>query len=599
MEPHPDPTTPQTRVFTRTSKACRRCRRLRIKCDNQGASPPCEQCRRAKQDCHFAPRGETSNDRLFRRPRNSAPSAQSQASSASSPLSLAPQPSGLSSSQPGWEALPPHAEVIQGVKTLTSSYFQLGFLPKALFFEQLQTNPESTDVFLLFGILSVSARFTPSLVRRYHGRDNATQVFLDLATSLVQHRMFSPTMNSIQGFFLMSIAEYFRMHREETYQLPENASKQDVVYSEAARRTFWMLETFENLHSGSDSPIAFSYKDITVLLPCDEREFTFGIQPSSRAALIGTPPATLHPDTANFPSRSLFATLLQTHNLWGQVAKLVSTDAPPSSPSGVFRLDPSEYRRLSEALNDFESSVPPQHLWSMWNLRGFKAEGLDLAYLSAVMVLRLGNIILRRSHLQDILRIHSRHIQPHEQSRAGSWPTVAEQLFDNMLTLHEQITAFFDDLSPEQGYPALIVFCVYICGSLANHLQQQPEICRRVAPQAAEILERSVRGLSDLQSAWPLAKRWYMALCSMKSHAASDEPAPDLAGPGDSSVNANHLAASQGVGESEPCHTTDIQFSDPFLSDSMFEVFETYLWSDMNNPSETGTFGEVFAAAPE
>lgn len=542
------------------------------------------------------------------------------------------QPVGSGLPQPGWETLPPYEEVFDGVRVLTASYFQLGFLPKALFFEQLRTDRDSIDVFLLSGILSVSARFTPSLVRRYGGGTNATQIFLQQASCLVQDRMFRPTLESIQGFFLISIAEWgngdknrslvymgiavrlagiLRMHREETYRLPNDASNRDIVHSEAARRTFWMLETFENLHSGSDSPIAFSYKDITVLLPCDEREFTFGLRPSTRAALPGTPPAIGNPSLTRLQGRSLFATLLQTHNLWGQVAKLISAVTGPDqlSAGSDTRLDVEDYDKLSMALLQFEKEVPPQHSWSVWNLQGFKIEGLDLAYLSAVMVLRLSNIILRRSYLHDTLYAHrSRemtgnnnvgHLQ-NENDMPESSSAVAEQLFDNMLILHEQITAFFEHRSPEQGYPALIVFCVYVCGSLANHLRQQSQLCPRVAPQAAGILHKSTQGLSDLQSAWPLAKSWYLALCSAskrlspEGHAVTT-PAPTLERRLDETAAGGEVSISgQEAHEGDFPSAMDVQFNGPLLSDTMFEAFESYLWNDAYINVDRGAYPELF-----
>jgi hypothetical protein len=537
---------------------------------------------------------------------------------ASPPTTLTSQLGGSGTPQLGWEALPPYEEVVDGVQTLTTSFFQLGFIPKALFFEQLRVNRDSIDVFLLFGILSVSARFTPSLVRRYHGGHNATQAFLSRAICLVQERMFNPTLDSIQGFFLMSIAEWgngdknrslvcmgiavrlagiLRMHREETYRLPDDAPKHDVVHSEAARRTFWMLETFENLHSGSDSPIAFSYGDITVLLPCDERDFIFGTQPSLRAALIGTPPATQDPGLTRLPSRSLFATLLQTHSLWGKVAKVVSADARPSIMGGESRLDFNDYQRLSQALIEFERQIPPQHVWSIWNFRGFKVENLDLAYLSAVMVLRLSNIILRRSYLHDLLSVESRENISEASDSFNAWSIVSDQLFDNMLILHEQINAFFEYRSADQGYPALIVFCVYVCGSLANHLRKQPQLCSKIAPQATDVLKRSINGLSDLQSAWPLAKSWYMALCS----ASSRSPPHDTRAPArhtEASPSKSGIQALQIVYDNEAIYGMDVQFNDPFLPDSLFEVFETYLWGDINGTAERSTYGELFAEPP-
>lgn len=527
---------------------------------------------------------------------------------------------------PGWESLPPFEEVVDGVKALTTSYFQLGFLPKSLFFEELRKDRKSVSVFLLFGILSVSARFTPSLVGRYETGAKATQVFLDRASYLVPEKMFNPTLDSIQGFFLMSLAEWgngdknrslvymgiairlagiLKLHREEAYQLPASATNDEVVRSEVARRTFWMLETFENLHSGADSPGAFSYSGISVLLPCDEREFTFGVRPAQRAALMGTPPATQNPALACLPSRSLFATLLQTHNLWGQVARLVSADAvQPSSPVEA-RVSAEDYGRLSRALNEFEAGLPQQHSWSAWNLRGFRLEGLDLAYLSVTMVLRLSNIILRRSFLHDILGARKQHqgsakLDRHDPSTTNTWSEIAEELFDNMLLLDEQITAFFEYRSSaeheSQGYPAIIVFCVYVCGSLANHLHQQPQICPRVAPYAARVARSSTKGLGDLQSAWPLARHWYLALCKASENARIGGPEAALIEQqhgGQASVTGDRgdaLVHPQVPGDDAGAldHTMmDTQFNPRLFSDSMFEAFDAYMWSNNANHPTT------------
>ncbi|KAK7751891.1 hypothetical protein SLS62_006192 [Diatrype stigma] len=663
---------PATRLTARALKACRRCRRLRIKCTNQGAKPPCDNCRQANEDCTFPLRGQSEQDRAYRHPRGDRRASAVQqhgtnnhdhgvsgavgAVASSSPVTPALSSGSRSMSRsihagsgateinlgaspshnrealrlpntpslprqtgPGWESLPPFEEVVDGVRTLTTSFFQLGFLPKSLFFEELRKDRNSVSVFLLFGILSVSARFTPSLVKRYEAGAKATQLFLDRASYLVPEHMFNPTLDSIQGFFLMSIAEWgngdknrslvymgiairlagiLKMHREEAYQLPDGATNEEVVRSEVARRTFWMLETFENLHSGSDSPGAFSYSGISVLLPCDEREFTFGVRPAQRAALMGTPPAIQNPELACLPSRSLFATLLQTHNLWGQVARLVSADAVQLSSPIEARVSADDYGLLSRALREFEAHLPQQHSWSAWNLRGYKIEGLDLAYLSVTMVLRLSNIILRRSFLHDILGARQQNLQGnanlehHDSPSTNSWPSIAEELFDNMLLLDEQITAFFEYRSSaehdSQGYPAIIVFCVYVCGSLANHLHQQPQTCPRVAPYAARVARSSIKGLGDLQSAWPLARHWYLALCKASENARIGNPAATVVeqqhdqasvpGTGGGAL-VQPQAPGDNAGDLDQT-MMDTQFNVPFFSDSMFEAFDAYMWSN-------------------
>ncbi|KAL6248192.1 hypothetical protein RBB50_004447 [Rhinocladiella similis] len=461
----------------------------------------------------------------------------------------------------GWDLLPPFEEVVEGCQVFTTSYFQLGFLPKTNFFERLHKRKEDISVFLLLCILSISARFTPSLVARYGSGQNATNCFLRSAASMVPTHMYKPSLESMQAFFLMSLAEWgkgekdrssahmgiavrmagtLRLHREETYYLPEGAAADKIVESEVIRRSFWMLQNHEDLFSGLHSPSSFSLGDITTLLPCEEQDFAFGIAPVERAALMGTPPALNHEELARSSSRSLFATLIQSHNIWGQIARRVAHNeaADQQEPGGQAKasmaLGKEEYLRLSVLLKDFEENLPRRHQWSVWNLRGFRAQGLDLAYLSVVMMIRLSTIILRRSHVPGSsetltsststgtvsLTVAHPHPHPHAGGSHSSvlereTTRVTEELFHNMVILHDQIDAYFSLRSPNEGFPAFVVFCIYICGSLANHLQKSDKIFPTVENahgRATKILESSTKLLSDVQDSWPMARRWSDAL---------------------------------------------------------------------------------------
>lgn len=75
------------------------------------------------------------------------------------------------------------------------------------------------------------------------------------------------------------MAGILRLNQEETYALTEESTAEDAIKSEMARRTFWMLESQNNLHSGYTTPMSFSLSDITTILPCEERDFAFGIVP--------------------------------------------------------------------------------------------------------------------------------------------------------------------------------------------------------------------------------------------------------------------------------------------------------------------------------
>ncbi|KAK3375853.1 hypothetical protein B0T24DRAFT_676755 [Lasiosphaeria ovina] len=446
---------------------------------------------------------------------------------------------------PGWESLPPHGEVVQGVESLTTSFVQLGFVPRQLFSSVLRERPETVSLFLVFSILAVSAPFTPSLVARYDGSGSrATQAFLRGASAFVpQHMLESSLERQCRRFFLSSIAEWgngdknrslaymgiarlagilhlhLHLHREEAYRLPEGSSAEAVARPEGARRTFWMLETFENLHSGADSPIAFSYADMAVLLPCDEREAALRLARASRAST----PATTRGWRACWPASS------------------------------------ATCRR----------STP----WSVWNLRAFKLEGQDLAFLSAVMILRLSNAILRRSYLDGLLDAAARS---RTVSDDKAWQPVADQLYANMLVLHEQISVFFAHRAPAHGYPALVVFCAYVCGSLANRLHCQPQLCVAVAPQALPVLRSSVRGLASLHVAWPFAQRWHRALAKATKDIGlgldNDGEGMPFAGGGAVGVGVGVIFV---VGAAKTC---ELQFNDPLPLDSMLGAFDINAW---------------------
>lgn len=144
----------------------------------------------------------------------------------------------------------------------------------------------------------------------------------------------------------------------------------------------------------------FGPEDITSLLPCEESDFAFGRVPAARAAMPGTKAAQLQPDLVSLPSRSIFATLLQAHNLWGIVAR--SAQPAEFSPDELSPWDEqSSFTSMCKVLQNWEHAIPESHKWSIWNMRGHCAEQVHLAYLSIVVVTRLTNIVIRRIYLEE------------------------------------------------------------------------------------------------------------------------------------------------------------------------------------------------------
>lgn len=55
---------------------------------------------------------------------------------------------------------------------------------------------------------------------------------------------------------------------------------------------------------------------------------------------------------------------------------------------------------------------------------------------------------------------------------------MSQELFKNVYSLYEQIDAYLPLRTREEGFPPIIVFCTYICGSLASILLGTPQRMR-------------------------------------------------------------------------------------------------------------------------
>ncbi|WVQ67192.1 uncharacterized protein L199_005387 [Kwoniella botswanensis] len=546
----------------RASKACSRCRRYRTKCvplrPDAVGQPPCEACDTLglAQECTFLPRGQSALDRSHRRrapaPRgHTSEYASSHHSRSVSPpnhhhrreslhhLPISPITSPSPSSRPipvavgVTNALPPPSDIIEAIRHYVASYFQLGFLHKALFVERYTSHPESVSQFLLLAICSIAAPFTPTLVNRYGGKKRATDFFLAKADEILGREMVRPSLERAQAFLLLGVTEwgqgngpkawmligtavrmagFLGLHRESTYKLPPNPTAEEVIESEVARRTFWAITCHENLLAGQSRPMQISLAEVDVLLPCEESEFNFGIQPRNRASIAGALGTSSDSfDTNSQGDKSLFASLVQVKLLWSLTARHACRG------SGRFEVgvwSPASQSLLT-ALQDFEASLPVKHRFSLTNLRGMMVEGLDLAFLSITLITRLSNIVIRRLYLPSMAAA----IDPDGPTEASLesrhfWQRMANDMIVNSEQLLSQVETFFSMRSVHLGFPPIMVFGVYMCGNVWSYLRKWPELCLERANTAERSYERCVEILSQLADSWPLASTWHVALKS-------------------------------------------------------------------------------------
>lgn len=420
-----------------------------------------------------------------------------------------------------------------------------GFTPRALFLEQLENDRRSVNMFLLVSMLAISARFTPPLCKRFGSSRQASEFFAEIAHIMIADEMWETCLENAQAFFLLGMADWgkgdrarssinmgiavrmagvLRLHREETYNLPPDASATDVVNAERARRTFWVIQNHDNLYTQKHLPASFAKTDITTLLPSSEDDFAFGRVPLVRAALAGTMPARQNSSLVLLPSRSLFATLVQAHDFWGTIARDFSQDEENANTSVEMQpwVPDSRYRKVTESLNQWEQNMPVEHRWSAWNLRGFKAQHVELAYLSIVSIMKLNHIVPRRLYLESIVaKLLGHRATATDNAPQDFWEQMSFELFSNVWQLYDIIDAFFTTRSSDDGFPAMLAFCVYICGSLASYLVRWPQLCRELSASASKILNRALEILSTLEEKWPTVHDWTLVLRKLAEQPAS------------------------------------------------------------------------------
>ncbi|KAK1671752.1 hypothetical protein BDP55DRAFT_732046 [Colletotrichum godetiae] len=134
------------------------------------------------------------------------------------------------------------------------------------------------------------------------------------------------------------------------------------------------------------------------------------------------------------------------------------------------------------------------------------------------MVLRLSNIVLGRAFINHIILALS-PITADEKKKYQNiapedfWTDMSNELFSDVVELHEQVEAYFSMRARDEGFPAILIFCVYMCGSLSSYLWRQPRLCPHVAPVEAEKMALgSLRIISQLHQASPTSTRWQQVL---------------------------------------------------------------------------------------
>ena len=107
-----------------------------------------------------------------------------------------------------WKSMPPKEDILDAVDRFTSNYFQLSFISKKQFRDKLQNDHTSVEPFLLLGILGISARMTPALIKAHGSGLKAAEYFTSKQFDIASREIYmGPTLERCQAFYLLSLAQ--------------------------------------------------------------------------------------------------------------------------------------------------------------------------------------------------------------------------------------------------------------------------------------------------------------------------------------------------------------------------------------------------------
>ncbi|ORY88410.1 hypothetical protein BCR35DRAFT_301531 [Leucosporidium creatinivorum] len=529
--------TPSKRA--RSLVACTRCRQSRRKCINQGElAGACVACVSAKADCIFPPRGTSLVDRAPRglrihTKRQQAPAGEG--SNASPPVAstsaLVTSPtSSLVTAIATNGTLPPPELLLEAAEQLFSSYFQLFFLHKPTFLHTLATQPDSIRPFLLFSILAVSARFTPSLIARFGGSSPAhtSEHFTAQAHQLVLTELLTPTLEGIQGLYLLGVVDFgagkgFRskalqglaLQMAEMLQLHVDAPHLPPIELEVRRRTWWFLGLNLNLLSvGSQPSPLFDPLIYPIPLPQTEEDFTFGVASSAETWRDVK-------DGRCSTTPSFLTSLLHISAIWGDTARALAAQTAPGPPWHPDSL----YETTSKAMRGWLAKLGERNKWSISNLLAYKSRGLDLAFFANLVQLNTTQLAIRRQYLPFLLRVL------HPDAVEGTvllegqlpptnrfWRNMAESMITtaiDLVSLQEQVNQVRGNSgtagTPFQG------FSIFLAGSVLCYAKLCPWLSSKSESQVGDAIGKAIVILSRLMSTWTIGERWYTSLLAQAS----------------------------------------------------------------------------------
>lgn len=513
----------------RASVACNLCRSSKIKCINNSDSTRCHRCASLDLECTYTLKTSQLKKRKLTK----------EFASKSPPKSTV--------------FLPDKKLIIETAEIFFENQYK-GIFPlfhKPSFFQFLRSKefdpltyiqdyrPKRNvpDPVVLLAILALCARLHPEMPKIFGEFDeseaesffpsfnsvaapgfasNASKYFGWHARKLL--RFDEPSIERVQALCILSSHEWGEGNASRSYMYVGIAARmalilglddepkpeaglsetENFIRMEMKRRAMWSVYMMDRCNSsGRSSHTCISLDEIKVRLPCNEKEFIFGVgkeQPLRSGELVDL---------------SLCGYQIVLFETWREISRWVGITG-----AKLEKIPPWEstapYYTLSKKLDDFEEKLPAELKYNEFNLQAHIAGGSasDFAYFSGLLL--LCRVFLNREYF---------YASP-EASPPGWWKEQATILFDSLDKL-DQIPKLLKPLNlmviaPFTGFHVFstAATCLYIAAYPKKVMKTHfnGDVIKKYQKMAHDNLETLFSWLDS----WGLGKSWINTLKEMK-----------------------------------------------------------------------------------
>ncbi|OBU00502.1 hypothetical protein VE01_01370 [Pseudogymnoascus verrucosus] len=459
VDMHDDPDDKKPLPKMRSSIACYRCRRSKIKCQNNGVNTACRACANQSRECTYPE--PSASQQANKRPESTIAARVDgeggDVKRVRKRESDAVRKQSFRQSDDPLESPPITAKLWKDVYTtfMLHCSTELPFLHEEVFHTRVHQpaaeRSADTQIFLL-GMLTLTARFIPDLVA-YHSQSDPSD---PLAASEFYAEAFAarldapaltgqPSLERVQGLLMISLYHWgmcrgqrawmyitiaIGMARtmglmfeedsrtsqkpaliEEARQLGVKLKvaeagaapdEQTLIQREIKRRTAYSCFILDRYQaSGRYRPQIINIDDLHVQLPCSEEDFQFGVDVKT-GSLKDTPRS---PDSRDgsrtISSTNVLSIYIRLVEIWGRFSRWSCRGGrreeqyPPWDQR-------SEFYKLRQQLVAFHESLPPKLTFSPTKIAAHIASKSITLYTAIHTLYSLCNIVLHREYIPFI-----------------------------------------------------------------------------------------------------------------------------------------------------------------------------------------------------